>query len=111
MEQVDVSDALGPGVYLLSRGDRVVFIGRAKCLLTAIYTHRSAEPGLPKWFPIRRLVFDKVEVIRMSYDQTLVVAEALAKHHKCLHNLNAQLTPAPFPINKPSTLPPITRRA
>lgn len=110
MEQIDLSDVLGAGVYLLSRGDRVVFIGRAKCLLTAIYTHRSEPVKLPKWFPLRRVVFDKVEVIPVPYEQTLPLAEALAKHHKCSHNLNAQMTPAPFPTQvKPP--PQITRRA
>src|ERR1700733_12552528 len=109
MEQIDVSDVLKPGVYLLSRNGRVVFIGGAKCLLSAISAHRAAEPGLPKWFPIRRIVFDSVEVIPVSYDQTLPLATALAKHHKCLHNLNAQLTPSPFPT--PATTPQITRRA
>src|ERR1700729_671855 len=109
MEQIDVSDMVNPGVYLLSRNGRVVFIGRAKCMLTAVYNHRSAEVGLPKWFPVRRIVFDKVEVIPVPYDQTLPLATALAKHHKCLHNLTPQLAPSPFPT--PATTPQITRRA
>lgn len=111
MEQIDVSSILKPGVYLLSRDGRVVFIGRARCMFMTIYTHRIAESKLPAWFPIRRVVFDKVEVIPVSYDQTLALATALAKFHKCTHNLNAQLTPAPFPVNNVSTLPTITRRA
>lgn len=110
MEQIDVSSILRPGVYLLSRGDRVVFIGRARCMFLAIYTHRVAEHKLPAWFPIRKVVFDKVEVIPISYDQTLALAEALAKHHKCTHNLNAMMTPAPFPV-APKPVPQITRRA
>jgi len=114
MEQViSLSGICGPGVYLLQRGDRVVFVGRAKCLLISIAAHRTARgQKLPEWFPIRGVVFDNVSIIPTNYERALLLAEALVKHHKCLTNLRAQYTPAPFPTitPPPSTIPHIPRR-
>lgn len=104
---------LGPGVYILSRGDRVTFIGRAKCLLVTIAAHRTAAKGprLPDWFPIRGVIFDSVSIIPTDYPRALLLAEALVKLHKCSTNLNATYTPAPFPsLPIPPPIPLITRR-
>ena len=41
-ERVDVSALLGPGCYALCRGETVIYVGKAKVLITRIYAHFNA---------------------------------------------------------------------
>lgn len=59
---VDVSDLLGPGIYVLSRRGRVVFVGKAKSVLAMVAKHREfAKNSMPEWFPVPGVVFDQIE--------------------------------------------------
>lgn len=63
----DVSEVLGTGVYALVYKGVVVYIGKAKAMLTRVYTHRSmwsaARRGkAPKWMPIKGILYDQVFV-------------------------------------------------
>jgi len=112
-EPIDVSDLLKPGVYLLSWRGKVVFVGRAKCLLTTINDHRTANgtARLPEWFPIKRVQFDGFSIIPISYDQTLALVEALTDYHQ-LRRPSA-IEPASPAARHPFDAPPhptVTRR-
>ena len=89
MEQIGMerslngSEMLKPGVYRLSLHGRVVFVGRAKCMLAAIADHRSTcgSKRLPEWFPIKAVQFDSIEYFPMSYDRTKAFADGLTAIH------------------------------
>lgn len=59
---VDISEALGAGIYLLFKGDRVVYVGKAqRQMLSLIQQHRDlATKSVPDWFPVKGIAFDRV---------------------------------------------------
>lgn len=60
----DVSAILAPGVYILRKEGRVVFIGAAKRPLVRLYAHanwRRGEPA-PAWLPTKPVAFDSIEI-------------------------------------------------
>lgn len=105
-----IGDVLKPGVYLLAFREKIVFVGRSRCLLDAITGHRSVAvgPRMPEWFPIKGIHFDDVYIYPTSWDRTLSLMDALIEFHKPPHNVYSKPA-AQFPST--STLPPITRRA
>ena len=111
-QPADISGILKPGVFLLSFGGKVVFVGRAKCLLVSIAGHRAAASGprLPEWFPVKRIQFESVAIIPTSYDRTLQLAQALIEFHQPSRNLHSGPSePLPQPIPRPSD-PTLVRR-
>ena len=68
----NISEALRSGVYALCAKDRVIYIGKSKCMLVRIYSHRNAKSkkgALPSWFPIKGITFDEVHVRLCHPDQ------------------------------------------
>jgi hypothetical protein len=111
---IDVSCILKPGVYKLIYDDEIVFIGRAKCMLSVIASHRAMAVGqrMPEWFPIKGIRFNDFAVWPMSFDKTLAVMNELIAIHKPKHNIHSK--PA-LPINllnrgTEGAAPRITRR-
>lgn len=105
-----IGGILKPGVYLLSFREKIVFVGRSRCLLAAIAGHRSIAvgPRMPEWFPIKGIHFDDVYIYPTSWNHTLDLMDSLIEFHKPPHNVhNKPVTP--FPTK--SILPVITRRA
>jgi hypothetical protein len=98
----DISDALKPGVYVLSAYGRVMYIGRSTCMLTTINDHRTAsgQARLPEWFPVKGIRFNEVTIYPMPYSETDNFMQTLRERHK-LHN-------KPVPIK--SDQPTIARR-
>ena len=61
----NISEALRCGVYALVMKGKVIYIGKSKCMLVRIYSHRNAKSkrgALPSWFPIKGIAFDEVHV-------------------------------------------------
>ena len=99
----DISGILKPGVYLLSYGGKVVFVGRARCLLATLAGHRAVASGprMPEWFPIKRITFDSIAILPTSYDRTLELAQALIEFHKPPRNLHVNPPGSFLPPNLP----------
>ena len=111
---VSIGDLLKPGVYLLLRYGKVVFIGKAKCLLASLAAHRAAlsGPRLPEWFPTKRVQFDDMQFIACASDRAALLLPALIELHRPVHNIHNKPT-APLPIQYPildKAAPTITRR-
>ena len=113
---VSIGDILKPGVYLLLRYGKVVFIGKAKCLLATIAAHRAAcsGPRLPEWFPIQRVQFDDIQMIPCASDRAAKLLPALIAMHQPTHNIHSKPTlPQPtfqIPERDREGAPRITRR-
>ena len=107
---------LRSGIYMLIRYDRVVFIGRSKCLLATIAAHRAAcsGPRLPEWFPIKRIQFDDFQYIPCAMDRANLLLPALIELHQPSHNIyNKPTLPMPtfqLPRAAEGAAPRITRR-
>lgn len=105
-------DILKPGIYLLLHRGRVVHVGRAECMLNAIYHNRTVNNGpdrLPSWFPVKHVQFDDVRIHPIPYKATAALAQALTEFHRP-HSQGFR-TPEPlFDPVPPPTQPSITRR-
>lgn len=113
---VDVSLLLRPAVYLLSRQGRVVYVGKSKCPLVRIYTHRSLarQKRLP-WIKVRGILFDKVEVLPTLVDDLDKVEQYWIKKLQPVHNIHHNESPEPrtVPLSAILNLPkrqPFERR-
>lgn len=61
----NISQSLRCGIYALVMKGKVIYIGKSKCMLVRIYSHRNAKSkkgSLPSWFPIKGIAFDEVHV-------------------------------------------------
>jgi excinuclease UvrABC nuclease subunit len=61
----NISESLRCGVYALAMKGKVIYVGKSKCMLVRIYSHRNAKSkrgSLPSWFPIKGIAFDEVHV-------------------------------------------------
>lgn len=61
----DASEVLRAGIYALAYKGVVVYVGKAKTMLTRVYTHRqmwsAARRGkAPKWIPTKGILYDQV---------------------------------------------------
>lgn len=60
---VEVSEVLRSGVYALAYKGEVVYIGKSKCMLTRVETHRGLfRRKAPAWMPVKGVQFDQVYV-------------------------------------------------
>ena len=105
---------LRSGVYMLLRFDKVVFIGKSKCLLATLAMHRavSTGPRLPEWFPTKRIQFDDFQYISCAIDRATLLLPALIDLHQPVHNIHnrpAASLPIQYPIPDKAA-PRITRR-
>lgn len=86
----NVSEALGQGIYALVAGGRVVYIGKAKQMISRICTHRSnARRKVPTWMPAsaKGIIFDEVHVMPCHPDQVDDLEHALINFYKPRHNI------------------------
>lgn len=99
---VNVSEVLRSGVYALVHRGEVVYVGKAKAMLTRVYSHRRAwgdkrqkARELPSWFPIKGIMFDEVWVQPVALaDLDRVEREMIARYrprHNILLKPKAQL--------------------
>ena len=61
----NISESLRCGIYALAIKGKVIYIGKSKCMLVRIYSHRNAKSkkgSLPSWFPVKGIAFDEVHV-------------------------------------------------
>ena len=61
----NISESLRCGIYALAMKGKVIYIGKSKCMLVRIYSHRNAKSkkgSLPSWFPVKGIAFDEVHV-------------------------------------------------
>jgi hypothetical protein len=112
----DISHILRPGVFLLRKGERVVYIGKAKCILIALAHHalRNRASKLPDWFPVRAIQFDGIEVIPCDISRATDLHRALVALHDPLYNRPDKPTrqpSTPTPTSpQPSPSQPLIRR-
>jgi excinuclease UvrABC nuclease subunit len=84
---INVSSLLKPGVFLLLRGERVAYVGKAKCILAALANHTIRNrTALPAWFPVQRIPFDGIEIIPCDTTRAAALATALISLYKPVHN-------------------------
>ena len=91
-------DMLKPGVYLLTQRGEVVFIGRAKCLLSIIAAHRDLlSARTTAWSPIPRVPFDGFRIIACATDRsTTLLPELIALYTPRYNTARApELTESP----------------
>ena len=100
-----VDDILKPGIYLLTFRGRVVFVARAKCLLTVVAEHRVllGKASAPSWHPLRRVQFDGIQIIPCAADRAAELLPALIDLYAPRYNVS------PIPAGattETSTVPP-----
>lgn len=98
---VDISQALKCGVYALVAKGEVVYVGKSKCMLVRIYSHRNANRKagtLPSWFPIKGVTFDEVHIQPCHPDNLDNLENQLINRYKPRHNILLKST---LPIGKP----------
>lgn len=100
----NISEALRCGIYALAMKGKVIYIGKSKCMLVRIYSHRNAKSkkgALPSWFPIKGIAFDEVHV-RLCHPDNLDALEFdMINLYKPKLNVNLKNNLA---INIPHTL-------
>lgn len=85
---------LMPGVYALGQRGTVVYVGKAKCLLSRIAAHRSMwgrqqkGTAVPTWFPqsLKGIPFDEIHTIPCRIDQLAEVEAAMIEKYKPRYN-------------------------
>lgn len=83
---------LGPGVYALGQRGTVVYVGKAKCLLSRIAAHRSLwgrqsrGTTVPTWMPIKGIPFDSIHTLPCRIDQLAEVEAAMIELYKPRYN-------------------------
>lgn len=105
---INISGILRPGVYILHHHSRVVYIGKARCLLAAICNHRLAltSATLARLFPHRRIPFDGIEIIPCAADRAIPLAAALITLHQPRYNLHPpRPLPTPVGLDRPPSPP------
>lgn len=83
----DLTDLLGPGVYVLERAGAIVYIAWATAVLERLAKHRElVGSDLPSWFPVRGITFDRFHFRRCASDiGESIVAELISKHRPYLN--------------------------
>lgn len=104
----DASDLLKPGVFVLSLGDRVVYVGIAKRLLDALGNHSLRNRRFqPAWFPVKPIHFNRIEILPCDPSRARLIQQALIALHDPFHNRAP--TPKPshpaFPAAAPGADP------
>lgn len=100
----DITDVLKPGVFLLGLHGRVVYVGKARCMLVALANHitRNRVRNSIEWLPIKSISFDNIEIIPCELVRAASLAAALITLYSPIHNRSTTPTPKP----RTYTLPP-----
>ena len=104
---IDITKVLGPGVYLLRQGDRVAYVGKARCILMALYAHRvrNTAPGLADWFPIKHIPFDAITIHPTTVDRAHQLAASMIELYNPPHNRKPHQRSTPNHTPRPPTPP------
>lgn len=86
---------LGSGVYALTERSRVVYIGKAKCVLSRVARHRELQnraakgQKIPAWLPpsAKGMRFDGVHVFPCRVDQMGELEAKLIETYRPQHNI------------------------
>ena len=100
----NISESLKCGIYALCSKGKVIYIGKSKCMLVRIYSHRNAKSkknALPSWFPIKGISFDEVHVQQCHPDRLDAVEFDMINLYKPKLNINLKNN---LKINIPHTL-------
>lgn len=95
--ETDITSILRPGIFLLRRADRVVYIAKTKCLLLAIANLRAMDRfSSLTHLPLPRIHFDSISIIPCASDRAAELLPALIALHNPAHNRPAPTTPEPI---------------
>lgn len=102
---VDATALIQPGIYVLWRQGKVVFVGKSdKSMLAKIASHRSLlRKQVPDWFPVKGIPFDKVFIKTVHPDRIEAEYLALILEHNPHYN-------QPSPAFVPQAVISINRR-
>lgn len=108
----DITGVLRPGVFLLGSRGRVIYVGKARCILAALANHitRNRVKRSIDWFPIKSMVFDQIEIIPCDVVRASALATALISLYNPLHNQPPKPTTPAFSPPSPYTFPNHVRR-
>lgn len=102
--EFNITDALKPGIYILRLHSHVAYIGKAKCLITAVANMRAMW-GRPRSVdsPIPNVRFDSVTIIPCDLVRASAMLPALIALHNPTHQRrdSSTITPAPAPALSP----------
>jgi len=92
----DLTNLLGPGVYILERDGQVIFVAWAKNVLDRLNDHRKlAEQSMPSWFPVKGIIFDRAHFRRCASDiGERIVSDLIAQYDPPLNRPNFHATSA-----------------
>lgn len=102
---ISIGEALQSGVYALVSCGQVVYVGKSKCMLVRIYSHRNAKSkkgSLPSWFPVKGIAFDDVFIRPCHPDRIDQLEYDMINRYKPKFNdllKNKLHTQAPFSIH------------
>lgn len=89
----EVSQVLRAGVYALCHRGQVVYVGKAKTLLSRVAAHRSmwgkARRGqaIPDWIPIKGILFDECFIRTCRTDQLDALEREMINKYKPKFNI------------------------
>jgi excinuclease UvrABC nuclease subunit len=103
---IDCSQMMRGGVYLLKHRGEVVYIGKAKCFLSRVYSHRSvwgrARKGekVPSWLAgvVKGLIFDQIYLRPCTPDKADLLERELIALFKPRHNIQHIRDTAPLSV-------------
>lgn len=102
---IDVSQTLRGGIYALISHGEVVYVGKSKCMLVRIYSHRNAKnkksAKLPSWFPVKGIAFDEIHVHPCHPDLIDELENKMINRYKPKFNTLLKTT---SPISQPFNL-------
>lgn len=92
----DLTNVLGPGVYILERDGQVIFVAWAKNVLDRLNDHRKlAEQSMPSWFPVKGIVYDRAHFRRCASDiGDRIVLDLIAQYDPPYNRPSPNATPS-----------------
>lgn len=102
----DASAMLRCGVYALVYRGVVVYVGKSKCMLGRVYSHRSLYTSkrrkeVPSWLPTKGILFDGIHVRPCSPDLVDALEYDLINTYKPKYNTQLKHS---LPVNLPAHL-------
>jgi len=85
----DATALIQPGIYVLLRQGKVVFVGKSdRSMLAKIASHRSLlRKKVPDWFPVKGIPFDQVLIKTVHPDRIEAEYLELILEHNPHYNL------------------------
>jgi len=89
----EASIMLRGGVYILSLRQKIVYVGKSKCFLERVYTHRNAwkskrrKTPSPAWIDDKGIMFDQFFIQPCSSDRADELEQELIAKYRPKHNV------------------------